>query len=157
MTRRYFVGIDPGVNGGVAVVDDRGRMLSAHRLASTPSALVEQFKGLPSPAVGLLEFVRSRPLMASASVFTFGRGYGRLEVALTAAGIPYRSVTPKSWQTFMECLSQGDKRVTKAKAMELFPAFAKVTHAVADAMLLAECCRRIEGRPRAASISIEED
>ena len=41
--------------------------------------------------------------------------------------------------------SKGDKNVTKRRAQELFPG-ARVTHAVADALLLAEYCRRLEVR-----------
>jgi hypothetical protein len=38
-------------------------------------------------------------------------------------------------------LSKGDKNVTKRKAQELFPSL-KITHATADALLIAEYLRR---------------
>ena len=41
----------------------------------------------------------------------------------------------------MDCLTGGDKNVTKRKAQSLFP-WVKVTHAIADSMLLAEYCRQ---------------
>jgi hypothetical protein len=42
----------------------------------------------------------------------------------------------------MSCLTKGDKNVTKSRAQELFPEV-KVTHAIADALLIAEYGRRI--------------
>jgi len=41
----------------------------------------------------------------------------------------------------MGCLTKGDKNVSKRRAQELFPAL-KVTHAIADALLIAEFARR---------------
>jgi hypothetical protein len=41
----------------------------------------------------------------------------------------------------MGCLTKGDKNVSKSRAQELFPSI-KVTHAIADALLIAEHNRR---------------
>jgi hypothetical protein len=57
-------------------------------------------------------------------------------MALTAAGIPFERVRPQAWQKAMGCMSKGDKNITKRKAQELFPQI-KVTHATADALLIA--------------------
>ena len=75
--------------------------------------------------------------MGSRSAFTFGRGYGNLEMALTAAGIPFARIRPQVWQKELGCLTKGDKNVSKRKAQELFPSM-KVTHATADALLIAK-------------------
>ncbi len=40
-----------------------------------------------------------------------------------------------------QILTKGDKNVSKRRAQELFPAL-KVTHAIADALLIAEFARR---------------
>jgi len=42
----------------------------------------------------------------------------------------------------MGCMTKGDKNVSKRKAQELFPSM-KVTHASADALLIAEYGRRM--------------
>jgi hypothetical protein len=42
----------------------------------------------------------------------------------------------------MGCLTRGDKNVSKAKAQQLFPTM-KITHAVADALLLAAYAQRL--------------
>jgi len=79
--------------------------------------------------------------MGVKSAFTFGEGYGRLQMALTALGIPYERVRPAAWQKAIGCMTKGDKNVSKRKAQELFPDL-KVTHAIADALLIAEYNRR---------------
>lgn len=83
-----------------------------------------------------MEQVSSSPQMGVVSAFSFGNGYGHLEMALTAAGIPFERVRPQAWQKAMGCMSKGDKNVTKRKAQELHPQL-KVTHATADALLIA--------------------
>jgi hypothetical protein len=88
--------------------------------------------------------------MGVSSAFTFGHGVGRLETALVAAGIPYSEITPRKWQGIMGCLTGGDKNVTKTYATERWP-HVKVTHAIADALILADCCRLLEARRQAAT------
>jgi crossover junction endodeoxyribonuclease RuvC len=83
-----------------------------------------------------IEQVSSSPQMGVVSSFSFGRGYGNLEMALTAAGIPFERVRPQVWQKAMGCMTKGDKNISKAKAQELFPD-KKVIHATADALLIA--------------------
>ena len=46
------------------------------------------------------------------------------------------------WQKYLGCLTKGDKNVSKAKAQELFPDL-KITHAIADSLLIAEYGRRV--------------
>lgn len=88
-----------------------------------------------------IERVHSMPKQGVASSFTFGRSYGFLRGCLIASGIPFEEVTPQTWQKALGCLSRGDKNVTKAKAQQLFPSL-KITHATADALLIAEYGRR---------------
>jgi hypothetical protein len=88
-----------------------------------------------------IELVHSSPQMGVKSAFTFGNGFGHLEMALTAAGIPFERVRPQVWQKALGCLTKGDKNVSKRRAQELFPQL-KVTHATADALLIAEYGRR---------------
>jgi hypothetical protein len=90
-----------------------------------------------------IEQVSSSPQMGVVSAFSFGRGYGNLEMALTAAGIPFERVRPQVWQKALNCLTKGSKNVTKQRAQELFPNI-KCTHAVSDALLIAEYGKRTQ-------------
>jgi hypothetical protein len=138
---KTIIGIDPGVNGGIAWITD-GRAC-AEKMPDTLRDLWELIGDITlSPPsyekkyFAYVEQVSSSPQMGVVSAFTFGRGYGHLEMALTAAGIPFERVRPQSWQKAMGCLTKGDKNVTKRKAQELFPQL-KVTHAIADSLLIA--------------------
>jgi hypothetical protein len=81
------------------------------------------------------------------SAFTFGQNYGHLIMALIAAGIPFERVTPRKWQGEFGLLKKPGETDTqkknrhKQRAAELFPTF-RMTHAIADACLIAEYCRR---------------
>ena len=138
------IGIDPGKNGGIALLQRDGSVVDVVKMPATDADirdLLDEWtsEGIPTHAV--LERVRSSPQMGVVSAFTFGQGYGALRMALACAEIPYEEVTPAKWQGALGCRTKGDKNVTKRKAQELFPSV-KVTHAIADALLIAEWGRR---------------
>lgn len=146
-----YVGLDPGLGGGIAGVDESGRMVRCAKMPITEAEILaelEAYKAFgPDVPFGpdvraVLERASASPQMGVTSAFTFGRGYGGLTMALTAVRIPFDIVVPKTWQTALSCLSGGDKNVTKRRAQQLFPAPFTVTHANADALLIAEYCRR---------------
>lgn len=157
-----YIGIDPGKSGGIAVsyrtpdgwLDD----VAIYNMPATPADLLHLLErydprrdGAREPGGNatraVLERVNAgvwghvaggkakRGQMGVSSAFTFGRGYGWIEMALLAARIPFDLVMPITWQTALGCRTHGDKNITKARAQALFPAF-KVTHAIADALLI---------------------
>ena len=159
---KTIIGIDVGKNGGIAWITD-GKPC-AEKMPDTLQDLWELihdikyrfFRGEEIEFKAYIEEVHVSPSFAKSkdgkenthrmgarSAFTFGRGYGNLEMALTAAGIPFERVSPQKWQKSLGCLTKGDKNVSKRKAQELFPSL-KITHATADALLIAEYGRRIE-------------
>lgn len=140
-----FIGIDPGASGGVAVISENGDGDGLGKLSLTDKTERDiscWFSYIDaSQAVAVIELVHSSPQMGVKSAFSFGRSYGFLRGVLSALAIPYVEVRPQAWQKAMGCLSGGDKNKTKALAQQLYPG-EKVTHAVADALLLATYCRR---------------
>ena len=105
-------------------------------------AITPEAKLTPTARVhACLEKVHSMPGQGVASSFKFGQGFGHLEMALTAAKIPFTYVTPQKWQKELGCLTNGNKNVSKSRAQQLFPHI-KCTHAISDALLIAEYCRR---------------
>lgn len=147
---RVYIGIDPGVSGGIAGVDEEGAVVFAVKMPETTHGLLQVLRHRSAGATALMEFVHATPQMGVRSAFTFGHGVGRLEASLEAAGIPYSEITPGKWQRTMGCSTGGNKNVTKAWAAKRWPA-TKVTHAIADALILAECCRQLEQRRHAAT------
>jgi Holliday junction resolvasome RuvABC endonuclease subunit len=145
-----FLGIDPGKGGGIAAVDESGKVLGVEKMPGTEAELLASLRQWPDGVTrAVLEKVHAGVFgggrMGSVSAFTFGQGYGTLRTALVASSIPFDEVMPLKWQQAMQCRSKGDKNVTKRRATELFPGV-KCTHYNSDALLIAEYARRLEVR-----------
>lgn len=145
-----YIGIDPGKNGAIVAIHQtrlgRSRVVLAEPMPDSLDGILRALslaQGLHAPKVrAFLEDVHSMPGQGVVSSFTFGRGLGHLEMALTAYSIDYKMVAPQVWQRVMNCKTAGDKNVTKRLAQKLFPKLT-VTHAIADALLIAEYNRRM--------------
>ena len=149
MKYETIIGVDPGANGGIAWITDGKACVE--KMPDTLQDLWELIRDITNhPRSSLdgkkykayIEQVSSSPQMGVVSAFSFGRGYGNLEMALTAAGIPFERVRPQVWQKALGCMTKGDKNVSKRRAQELFPD-RKITHATADALLIAHYGTRI--------------
>lgn len=138
------MGIDPGVRGGVAVLDETGKAcyVAAFHPSMPHSELVRVVAGgthtlyLSGSRHVFMEHVGYIKGDGGKGSFTFGRVDGLIRGALHALGFPPQDIRPMVWQGSMGCLSGGKKAVTKARAEALFPEL-KITHAVADALLIA--------------------
>ncbi len=136
-----YLGIDPGQSGGIVVID--GNTTHTCKLSETEQDIwswINDTTDLLS-AVATIEKVHAMPKQGVTSSFTFGKNFGFLIGLLTASQIPFKFITPQQWQKGMQCLTKGDKNVSKAAAQRLWPKI-KVTHAIADALLIAEYGRK---------------
>lgn len=148
------LGIDPGASGGLALLGDG--QARAFKLPETERDTVDLLRSLIVPGLhAYIERVSSSPQMGVRSAFTFGHGVGGLRMALIALGIPFESVTPQKWQKAMGCLTGGDKNVSKRRAQELYPAL-RITHATADALLIATYGLRLAGHRLPSEIPAPE-
>jgi len=99
-----YIGIDPGKNGGIAIIrNDSIRVFAMPTdsgeldvQAITKIFLDEKESG--EPVCCYLEDVHSIFGMSAGSNFQFGRVLGIIEGVLGATGIVYAKVTPKVWQ-----------------------------------------------------------
>ena len=142
---KWYMGIDPGMSGGIAVVSPIARcpLPEAWKMPDTERDICELLAEYASLIqLALIERVHAMPKQGVSSTFKFGTNYGLLRGFLIALSIPFEEVTPQRWQKHMGCLTRGDKNVSKAKAQQLFPGL-KIGHATADALLIAEYGRRI--------------
>lgn len=139
-----IIGIDPGLSGGIAVLRDGEA--TAHPMPATEADLWQLLVSVGEPATCFVEKVSSSPQMGVVSAFKFGRSVGLIHMACIAAGYRVEYVTPQKWQRAMGLivtgrgLGQGDtakKNRNKARAQELFPQL-RITHKIADALLIAE-------------------
>ena len=139
--RDKYLGIDPGASGGFGLVGDG--FAEAHPMPSTMkdvSDLLDDLK--PEIKFAIIERVHSSPQMGVKSAFSFGMNNGMLRAMLTSKGIPFDDATPQRWMKHLRCMTKGNKNVTKSKAQNMFPHL-KITHKIADALLIAEYCRQI--------------
>jgi crossover junction endodeoxyribonuclease RuvC len=143
MNADLFLGLDPGKSGGLALVS--GDFAQAWKLDQTEADVADILRTHKDAIrFGFIEAVHSMPGQGVSSTFKFGASYGFLRGLLVALKIPFTEVRPQAWQKTIGALTKGDKNVTKAKAQQLWPEL-KITHAIADALLIAECCRRSRG------------
>jgi len=135
-----ILGIDPGAKGGFAL----GSEETTHwKMPESERDVYESIHTVADVAdFAYIEAVHSMPGQGVASMFKFGMNYGMLRAFLIALGIPFETITPAKWQGVLQCRSGGDKKVTYRRAQELFPAI-KVTHYIADALLIMEYGRRL--------------
>jgi crossover junction endodeoxyribonuclease RuvC len=138
------IGIDPGKSGAISYVDNVAGALVYPIKDYTERDIWERIEGLLGlydPRLAVLEKVHAMPKQGVSSTFKFGVSFGELRMALIASEIRMELVTPQAWQKSLSCRTGGDKNVSKRKAQELFPKI-KMTHAKADALLIAEYGRR---------------
>ena len=141
-----ILGVDPGVSGSIVSLErSSGQVDGTIKLCETLHDIAEfvRVRAL-SVEMAYLERVHSMPRQGIASTFKFGSSYGFCKGVLTSLLVPFEEVTPAKWQGAMKCKTGGDKRVTKSAAQRLFPR-ERVTHANAEALLIAECGRRVLG------------
>jgi len=142
-------GVDPGVNGALAVLLSAGDVAFVRGLKPDMTetdvdgimdAMVSVMKGYES-RIGFFEKVQHMTGDGGQGSHTFGYIKGYLRAGLRARGMVLIDVYPQAWQAYLGCLSGGDKNVTKRFAAALFPSL-KVTHGIADGLLVAEYGRQ---------------
>lgn len=149
-----YVGIDPGLKGGIAFISDKGEeyvivMPSLFELASIISQWDDDFKIKHV----FLEKAHPMPQQGVVSMFNYGHHCGIIEGILTAFGIPYSLITPQKWQKEMfigTSTAQQPKDRALAAANRIFPKqkfmaslrCKKPHDGMIDSILLAEFCRR---------------
>jgi hypothetical protein len=159
-----FIGIDPGGNGGLALLIDN--YAEAIKMPSDLLDLRTWFSKIGKNSIACMELVTGyvggynreakdgesaedvgRRTTPGSHMFKLGKNVGRLEAMLHVSGISVDFVQATAWQRSvgMEQRPKGIsstkwKNMLKARAQELFPQL-KVTKATADALLLAHHCK----------------
>lgn len=150
-----FVGIDPGKSGGIVILKE-GRVFfrATDTKKNTEHDLASFLRGETrgDDARCVIERVSAgggghgKRKQGVTSMFTFGRSYGFLRGLLIGIGVPFIESTPSKWQQYFALKGPAGEPTTqkknrhKAKAQQIYPR-EKITHAVADALLIATYCR----------------
>lgn len=155
-----FLGIDPGNSGGIALISPDLSFVQAYPMPDTEADVLEIIGEHASRIqIAMIERVHAFPKIGKegtrsggqgvSSAFEFGRSYGFLRGILVALRIPFEDIPPQTWQKQLDVLIRQaevtrteKKNFLKSKAQQLFPMVKRITHATADALLLAETARR---------------
>ena len=141
-----YIGVDPGKNGGIAIIDNDGAVafsFSEERLLIELDSIAKEYE-----CICYLEHVHAMPKQGVSSTFNFGMNFGFIQGVLKAYGIPYELVTPQKWKKEFSCTS--DKNTSIEVCKRLFPGVnlkatdrCKKDHdGIAEALLIAEYGRR---------------
>lgn len=104
----FFAGIDPGVNGAVAIINEAGEIEAVHDMPT----LCDGAKGRRAINAPLLadilyssrvtkaycELIGPRPGEGAVGAFGFGRSRGVIEGVCAAAGVPVVMLAPPVWK-----------------------------------------------------------
>ena len=142
MENRVFIGIDPGINGGIAIIYNDAYTVqkcpnTIQEMADVIITLKDQAPNLPMYAI--IEKCHSMPGNSGRSMFTFGCNYGQWLGILAVLRIPYIEVIPNKWMKHYGSMPKerkDRKNHIKHLAQQRYPDV-KITLATADAMLIA--------------------
>lgn len=149
-----YLGVDPGKNGGLALVSVGGRLIWAIKMPQTERDLFcclrDELNTLHTRA--LIEKPNlGHPMTSKHSMAKLYGNYCSIRMALIGNKIPFEEITPAKWVRGVGIPARGKsmsktdwKNTLKQKAQQMFPK-AKVTLAVADAILIAVYARRYYG------------
>lgn len=161
MSGTCFLGIDPGLKGGLALLSERdGLLLEPMPTVGGELDLAELARLLrdwaPDIRIAYLERVHAMPKQGVSSMFTFGTAFGSVRAMLAAFQIPYELVLPRRWQIEMHAAvkpSLDSKQKSQLAFKRLFPGVnalatdrSRVAHeGMVEAALIAEFARRSHG------------
>ena len=141
-----YIGIDPGKNGGIAIIENG--FIMVHPFSE--ETLIKELYDYSTCKVCrcVLEHVHAMPKQGVSSTFNFGMNFGFIQGVLKAYEIPYELVTPQKWKKEFSCTS--DKNTSIDVCKRLFPTVnlkkterCKKDHdGMAEELLIAEYGRR---------------
>ena len=140
-----IIGIDPGLDGGIAIIDGSHIELMETIPTQTKTGFIKRQVNTFELAHILrpfkdsfcyLEQVASRPGQGVGSVFSFGDTYGSIRGVLGALEIPTYMVTPQLWKKTLKISSKEDSLKASEIIFDL-PKMKKKDHNLAEALLIA--------------------
>lgn len=164
LINQYFIGIDPGINGGLACLDQAGSIrrkiiMPVIKVGTKnkldPRSIIAWLKQcMTENEIRIVAIEEQRPMhkQGVTSTFSIGRGYGILEGITAALDLPYELVRAVDWQHEMfKGFPKGKtKELSIRVAQQLYPKenYKKTSRCtnlhdgLSDAVCIAEFIRR---------------
>ncbi len=130
-------GIDPGIAGAIAVLDDKKivdakdlptmsegkknkRQLNSANLSQYISSNIVDF----NETVVVVEQVNAMPGQGVTSMFNFGQTFGAIKGITATLKLPIFFVRPSKWKKHFELINSS-KDASRRKVIEMYPSFAE--------------------------------
>ena len=140
----YYIGIDPGATGALALLDTgfNGAIVWDYEERHAGIFLIKKLLEEDIKFSAAIERAQAMPAQGVVSMFKFGENYGRWQGILETLEIPFIYVTPHKWQkaVFDSMPKTDTKTMSLDLARRLFPDLDlkyKKHHGRADALLIA--------------------
>jgi len=152
MINDFFIGIDPGKNGGIAGLTN-GKITTLDKMPQTPTDMWGYFIDLGFPNLlerekthVYIESVHSMPTDGVKSAFSFGKHLGWFDMLFAKFNISPTLILPRVWQQHYDLKRSREqskynyKKELVEKAKSLVPKYQtkEITLKTADAYLIAK-------------------
>ena len=128
-----IIGIDPGLSGGIAILEDNKvqqlfdmpvmpegkknkRQLNSAQLVN----LIKDNIFKNEEVLVVVEQVNAMPGQGVTSMFNFGQTFGAIKGVCAALGLPIFFVRPSKWKKHFELINSS-KDSSRTKAIEMYP------------------------------------
>ena len=133
------IGIDPGKQGGISIMS--ATEVAIEKLPQNSKDLLELVQMVGEVECAYVEQIYLPT--GKAGALNFASGWGKILAVLEIAEIRTELVRPQVWMKTLDCMTKGDKNITKRKADELFGHLEyeggktlPITHWSSDALLI---------------------
>jgi crossover junction endodeoxyribonuclease RuvC len=151
-TGRRFLGVDVGISGAIAVIDEAGTLIVVYDMPCladgaknrrTINAMLLHSILRDEPAIehAYVEYISARPGEGAVGAFAFGRCRGIVEGCLGSCRIPTTFLTPPSWKRAVGLSCGTNKDASRGMAIARWPQHAewfkrKIDNGRSDAALI---------------------
>ena len=149
-----IVGIDPGINGAISIVENKkilevydtptmieGKKNKRQINAAQVTNIIKERLNKENKVVVVVEHVNAMPGQGVTSMFNFGQSFGVIKGICAALSLPIYFVRPTKWKKHFN-LIKTNKDASRTKVIEAYPEISSKLHRKkdsnrADAILIA--------------------
>lgn len=129
MTDDLYIGVDPGLKGGIAFISEEDRIVDVFPMPIVGGVVnipllvskIHHFAEKYTIFCATVEKVHSMPKQGVASTFRFGMGYGQILGMFATLRIPVLFVTPQRWKKEMLRDTKKDKAAACEMVVRTYP------------------------------------